>query len=125
MNFDQTQEFVKEFKKFNKKWRSLSEDFEVFKNAVTTIYIDTNRSSALHVRETFFATKKAAVLRSITESKEVIKVRLDCRDLNKDMLRVIFIRIGNDILLIELYSKNEKDREDVGRINKYLKIIDI
>lgn len=123
MNFDQTPEFSKELKKYTKKWRSLSSDIESFQQALATLYLGANSIPAQHIRDTFFARKKGAVLRVISETSEVVKVRLDCADLNKDMLRVVFIQTKKSILLIELYSKNEKAREDNSRIKKYLKTV--
>lgn len=120
MDFEQTPEFAKELKRFSKKWRSLPIDLEVLQKAVITLYQGAGRIPASHIRETFFATKKGAVLRSVSESCEVVKIRLDCRDLNKDLLRVTFIQIGQAILLIELYAKNQKAREDAARLQKYL-----
>ena len=122
MNFDQTPEFSKELKKFGRKWRSLPTDLEVLKKALTTLYIGASSVPPEHIRETFFATKKGAVLQIISETCEVVKVRMDCTDLNKDMLRVIFIRSDKSILLVEVYAKNKKAREDSLRIQKYQRL---
>ncbi len=121
MNFDQTGEFAKELKKLGKKWPSLSDDLEALKKVLATLYLGGDKIPAEHIRETFFASKRAAVLQTVLEGKEVVKVRLDCRDLNKDMLRVIYIRNKSNILLVELYAKNQKPREDIMRIKHYLK----
>ena len=93
MNFEQTDEFKKELKAFSKKWRSLS----------------------------FFANKKAAVIKITLQDAEAVKIRLDCRSLgNKSILRVIYIRNRHTITFVELYSKNEKAREDSKRLQSYL-----
>lgn len=120
MNFDQTPEFSKELKKFAKKWRSLPADLDVLQQALATLYIGANGISPEHIRETFFATKKGAVLQVVSKTCEVVKVRMDCSDLNKDMLRVTFIQSEKSILLVELYAKRDKAREDSPRIQKYL-----
>ena len=120
MIFDQTPEFSKELKKFIKKWRNLPANLEILPQVIDTLYVGANGLSPEHIRETFFATKKGAVLKTIDNSTEVVKVRLDSTDLNKDMLRVVFIRRGQQIKLIGLYPKNDKAREDNPRIQKYL-----
>jgi len=120
MNFDQTSEFSKELKKYTKRWRSLPSDLSVLQQALTTLYLGANGISPAHIRETFFATKKGAILRVVSKTCEVVKVRMDCSDLNKDMLRVTFIQSKKSILLIEIYAKNEKAREDSSRTQKYL-----
>lgn len=123
MNFDQAPEFTKELKKFSKRWRSLPADLEVLQKAILTFYKGANSIPAKQIRESFFATKKGAVLTTVSENCEVVKIRLDCKDLNKDMLRVIFIQSEDNIFLVELYPKNEKSREDSARLQKYLKLI--
>ncbi len=121
MNFDQTSEFRGELKQLSKKWRSLPADLEVLQRAITTLYLGSNGLPAEHIRESFFSTKKGAVLSVISESCEVVKIRLDCADLNKDMLRVVFIQRGDAILLVELFAKNAKSREDRHRVKRCLK----
>jgi len=121
MNFEQTPEFSKELKKFGKKWRRIEADLSVLMTALSTIYGGAKGIPAEHIRQTFFATRKAAVLQLIAQDGEVVKVRLDSSDLNGDMLRVTYIRSGKSILLVELYAKNDKAREDSARIQRYLK----
>ena len=123
MNFDQAPEFTKELKRFSKKWRSLLADLKILQKAIVTLYKGANGLPAQHIRESFFATKKGVVLRVVSENCEVVKIRLDCIDLNKDMLRVTFIQYRDNILLVELYAKNQKAREDSARLQKYLKLI--
>jgi hypothetical protein len=119
MNFDQAPEFAKELKKLSKKWRRLPEDLLVLQAAITTLYMGANSLRAAHTRETFFSTKKGAVLTVLGNSSEVVKVRLDSQDLDSDKLRVIYIQRSDDVLLIELFAKNEKPRESQERITKY------
>lgn len=121
MNFEQTGEFAKELKKFSKKWRSLPQDLDLLTAVINTLYFGGDNLPPERIRETFFASKRAAILETITKDKEVVKIRLDSRDLNKDMLRVTYIRHGQKVLLVELYSKNEKNREDAIRIKYNLK----
>jgi len=121
MNFDHSNEFARELKSFSKKWQSLPEDLISLTKVLSTLYFGGDGLPPERIRETFFASKRAAVLQTGSEEQEVVKVRLDCRDLNKDMLRVTYIRKGDHILLVELYAKNQKAREDVARIKYYLK----
>ncbi len=120
-DFGQTPEFAKELKKLSKKWRRLPEDLLVLQAAITTLYKDSNGIQATHIREAFFSTKKGAVLNVLDSDSEVVKVRLDSQDLDSDKLRVVYIRRGNEILLVELFAKNEKPRENQERITKYTK----
>ncbi len=121
MNFSQSPEFQKELKKLSKKWRSLPADVGMLTLVITALYTQTDDNAAIHLRETFFAMNKGAVLKVISSVSEVVKVRLDSSDINKDMLRVVFIQFEDKIMFIELYAKNSKSREDITRIKKYLK----
>lgn len=121
MNFDQAPEFAKELKKLSKKWRRLPEDLLVLQAAITTLYKDANGLQATHIREAFFSTRKGAVLTVLSNDSEVVKVRLDSQDLDSDKLRVTYIRRHDAVLLVELFAKNEKSRENQERITKYTK----
>lgn len=96
---------------------------EVFREVILTLYEGANGLPADHIRKLFFASKKGAVIQAESNKYEVVKVRVDCADLNKDILRASFIYSGKTITLVELYAKNEKSREDISRIQKYLKYI--
>lgn len=123
MNFEQASEFQKELKQFRKKWPRLDDDLAILKNVVVTLYHGSNDLSPEHIREMFFSSNKGAVLQTAGEEVEVVKVRLDSRDLNRDMLRVVYIYAENTIYLLELYAKKDKDREDMKRINRYIKML--
>jgi len=74
-------------------------------------------------RNAFFNNKRASILRLLEDGTEVVKMRLDVAVLGKnDKVRLVFIAIRreNSILFVELYAKNEKPREDIKRIQKYL-----
>ena len=50
-------------------------------------------------------------------------MRLDVADLGRnDTVRIVFVAIKTEstIQFIELYAKNDKNREDTARIRKYL-----
>jgi hypothetical protein len=123
MNFNQAPEFAKEQKKLSKKWRRLPKDLLVLQAAIVTLYKGVNGLPVTHIREAFFSTKKGAVLTVLSGDSEVVKVRLDSRDLDSDKLRVTYIQSGDNILFVELFAKNEKFRENQERITKYTKEI--
>lgn len=121
MNFEHTSEFKKELKRFGKKWPRLGDDLIITQTVIATLYHGSNGLNPKHIREMFFASKKGAVLQSVSETTEVIKMRVDSQDLNRDMLRIIYIRVADTIYFVEIFAKNEKAREDKSRIKRYLK----
>ena len=124
MIFEETSEFRKELKALGKKWRSLPNDLGVLTRVLSALYVVTDGTNPEEFRKAFFVNKKAAVLQTVSDSVEIVKTRLDCVSLgNKDMIRVTYIRTGKKILLVEIYAKNDKSREDIVRIRKYLKLV--
>lgn len=123
MNFDETPEFKKDVKRLAKRWRSIPKDIENAKPYILPLY--EYRADDVEVsiyREGFFGGKRAAILRN-TLTGEVIKMRLDVAELGRnDKVRIVFVAIKTEstIRFIELYAKNDKEREDVARITKYL-----
>jgi len=107
MSFDETQEFVKDFKHLSKKYKSLSADLLEFKKIVTRFPIGTGKH---------FAT--------LTEIKDIkiIKARFFCRYLKGSSLRVIYSYSEKDLKIdfIELYFKGDKASENQDRIREYL-----
>lgn len=125
MNFDQAPEFQKELKRLGKKWLSLSDDIEYVKPRIESLYVsrDDQDTNLRQYRADFFAGKTAAIIAAPSDDMEAIKMRLDVASLGRnDKVRVVFVavRSRNSITFIELYAKNEKDREDTKRIKKYL-----
>jgi hypothetical protein len=123
MNFDETAEFQKELKSFAKKWRTLPADLKKAKRLINLLYTPITDVDIDTYRENFFGTKRATIITK-NEHYEVVKMRLDCAALgNKSMLRLVFVYVKTaaGVILVELYAKNEKSREDVGRIKKYLR----
>lgn len=113
MRFSETSEFSKELKRYSKKYRSLTNDIEIFRTLVGS----SEALEAIH----FFEVKQATKLQ-VSDSYEVIKARLDCADLgNKQVLRVVYINTRQSVIFVELFSKSEKDREDSKRIRQYLR----
>lgn len=106
MSFDEAPEFQRDFKKLSKKYRTLEQDLELFKQIVASGKLS-------------FDGKAATVLTQGDEYRAV-KARLFCRALRKDALRIIYIERSNaGVLFIELYYKGNKDREDLKRIDRY------
>lgn len=121
MNFEHTSEFQKELKRFSKKWPRLGDDLAIAQTVIATLYHGSNELNSEHIREMFFASKKGAVLQSVSETAEVVKMRVDSQDLNRDMLRIVYIRVADTIYFVEIFAKNDKPREDKSRIKYYLK----
>jgi hypothetical protein len=115
MNFNETSEFSKELKKLGKSYRSINDDLVEFKKVVAVLHL----SEMAHL----FQSNAYAKL-SVSQTHTVIKARFDCASLgNKQLLRIVIITAndGSEALLIELYAKNVKSREDAARIKNYFK----
>lgn len=122
MNFEQTDEFKKELKKLQKKWRSLPQDIVAAELQISALYSDD--VDAAEYRAAFFNGKRATILQVLENGTEVVKMRLDVESLGtSSKLRVVFIAIvtTNSILFVELYAKNDKENLDKSRIKKYLR----
>lgn len=124
MNFDQTPEFKKELKHFAKKWRSLPLDIVAVQRDIVPLYIQRDGVDLQVLRKGFFSGKRATILRTMDDGREVIKMRLDVESLeSSDKVRIVFVAVKTDanIVFIELFAKNEKPRENQKRIDNYLK----
>jgi len=122
MNFRYAPEFEKDLKKLSKKWGSLSKDIEYVKPRIEALYVGGKAEELAEIRNAFFNGKRAVILQTLG-NKEVVKMRLDVESLGtSDKVRVIFIATitTQTITFIELYAKNEKTREDMQRIKRYL-----
>ena len=108
MNFDFSDEAIKDCKKLSKKFFSLSSDLEELKKLLSI--------QPLGVGKHFVILKN-------TEQLQIVKGRLFCRSLKKSSLRVIFSADSSheNILFLEIYFKGNKEREDEQRIKNYLK----
>lgn len=107
IRFEESSEFQKDFKKLKKKYRTLDKDMVLFKEVFSSGNLSFDG--------------KAATILSKTESYTVVKARLFCRSLRQDSLRIVCIIVvsKNSVLLIEIYYKGDKPREDSLRIKKY------
>lgn len=123
MNFKQTLEFQKDLKRLGKKWHSLPMDIAAAQLGLVPLYIPQEGIDITVLRQAFFGSKRAAILH-LTEELEVVKMRLDVADLGtKDKVRLIFVAVKHENLItfVELYAKNEKDREDPKRYKLYIR----
>lgn len=122
MIFSETPEFTKDVKRLSKKWRSIPDDINAAKKYITPLYVSQADDVEVGVyRYDFFNGKRAAII--TTDNAEVIKMRLDIANLGSDnKVRIIFVamKTENSIQFIEMYAKNDKEREDQKRIKKYL-----
>lgn len=122
MNFEQTPDFQKDLKRLAKKWRSLPQDVKAAQRDLVPLYIAQEGIDIKRLRETFFNGKRATILRAVNGC-EVVKMRLDVADMNtNNKVRLVFVAVAadNKIIFVELYAKNDKDREDGERISRTL-----
>ncbi|MCX6761961.1 MAG: hypothetical protein NTY33_03945 [Candidatus Moranbacteria bacterium] len=113
INFQQTQEFVKELKKLSKKYRTLEKDFRQLKEIYLVAAPQGNGSkhwNLLHKNDTL----------------EIYKVRMHCDSTKGKFFRVIYAyhlktETVELIEFIEIYYKGNKENEDRERIKDYLK----
>ena len=108
MNFSETNEFSKDFKRLSKKYRSLPDDLLEFKKIVSEIHLGSG---------------KHFVVLHENEEVKILKARLFCKYLRGASLRIIYayIEASTAIRFIELYFKGEQVNEDKSRINEFLR----
>lgn len=108
MNFKETPEFQRNYKRLKKKYPSLDEDLAEFKKVVSFFPLGRGKHFAT-------LTEKAGV--------KIVKARLFCRYLKGDSLRIIYAYCQAEqwIEFIELYAKNEQETENNWLIDSYLK----
>lgn len=125
MNFDETPEFRKDVKALTKRVPTLAADLKRVRARIESLYMlgdDMNEAELAEFRMQFFSGKVATTLPGSTSEVEIVKIRLDSdTDQYRNKLRVIFtsIKTGDRVTFIEIYSKNDKDREDSARIRRY------
>jgi RAB protein geranylgeranyltransferase component A len=113
MKFNYLDEFKKDLKKLKKKIPSLEGDLENFERFIPLVDFENN--------------KRFVILKNNTKKDiRVIKTRLMVRSLkgsSKTRLIFSFCKRGDSIDFIEMYMKNQKSREDLDRIQKYMSSI--
>ena len=107
MNFNETEEFAKNFKRLSKKYRSLPDDLLEFKKVVSKLPLGSG--------------KHFVILHSQEEVK-ILKARLFCKYLRGASLRIIYAyqEVKTTIDFIELYFKGEQVNENRQLIKEFL-----
>ena len=106
MNFDELPEFQKDCKRPGKKYISLIDDLQEFRNVVTIIPLGNSKHFNVITQ---------------TEILYIIKARLFCRYLKGSSLRIVYAYFEQKqrIEFIEVYFKGDRENEDHDRIKKY------
>ena len=120
MNYSRVPEFEKDVKALKKRVRSLEGDLERTKHLIEALYGHPDAEQA-EFKKLFLTGKKATILTK-TGAVEVVKMRLDTdTDSYRGKLRLVFAVAVNkaEVSFIELYSKNDKPREDQRRLRRY------
>jgi hypothetical protein len=101
-----------DFERLQKKYRTLPSDLERF--CKFTLKLEEEKG--------FPALNKNYALLKTAGSCSLYKARIPCASLRGNKLRIVYARHKQSIefIVIELYPKNEKDREDQERIAAYL-----
>jgi len=108
MNFDETEEFSKDFKRLSRKYKSLTDDLLEFKKVVSKFLLGTGKHFVVLIAK---------------ETVKIIKGFLFCRYLKGSSLRIIYAYCKNRhrVEFIQLYFKGDKENEDDSRIKNYLR----
>ncbi|MDD3734955.1 MAG: hypothetical protein PHO31_00555 [Candidatus Pacebacteria bacterium] len=108
MNFNETNEFTKNFKRLSKKYKSLPDDLLEFKKVVS---------------ESPLGSGKHFVILYSQEKLKIVKARFFCRYLRGASLRIIYTYRQNEEMIdfIEVYFKGEQVNENKALINEYLR----
>lgn len=103
----------RDFRQLQKKYRSLGDDLERF----------CKFTLKLEKESGFPASNKNYTLLQQTESISVLKARMACVSLPGNKFRIVYARheASIEIIVIELYTKNQKEREGQQRIGEYLR----
>ncbi len=120
MNFKQDYRFKKELKKLDKKYSNISKDLKFFQEIHKKAWSLKNKNNI----QSFFNSKNNTILYGTSKEKiKIIKARLYSEDLNKNAIRVIYAIDfeKKEIILIEIYAKNQKEVEYAKRWKKYIK----
>ncbi len=107
MSFDELPEFQKELKRLARKYKSLPEDLQEFRNVVSAVPLGNSRHFSVITQ---------------TEDLYIVKARLFCRYLKGSSLRIMYSYFAQEqrIEFIELYFKGDRENENRDRIKEYL-----
>ncbi|MEI8229990.1 MAG: hypothetical protein WCG83_02520 [Candidatus Peregrinibacteria bacterium] len=102
----------RDFERLCRKYRSLPADLERF--CKFTLMLEGEKG--------FPATHKNYTLLKSVAAVKIFKARIPCAALRGNKLRIVYARHAQSIafIVLELYPKNEKEREDQERIAVYL-----
>jgi len=108
MNFNETYEFSKDFKRLSKKYKSLDDDLIEFKKVISKFPLGIGKHFVVIIEK---------------ENVKIIKSRLFCRYLKGSSLRIIYAYCEKKhrVEFIQLYFKGDKENEDHVRIKNYLR----
>ncbi len=115
MNFDETPEFKREFKKLSKKYKSLLKDLKDFMSAVSTKPLGPRKSLSILAKQD---------LRSGEGKLHIAKAHFFCGYLKSNhKLRIVYAYFEQEqkIEFIEIYFKGSQSNHNIKRINDYLK----
>lgn len=106
--FTHLPEFEKELKKLSKKYPTIESDIEDIKPIILNCPTGTG--------------KNFIIIKS-TEKTKIVKVKIHCESLRSRTIRLIYSYHEDkfEFLYIEVYFKGDKENEDKGRIDEYLK----
>jgi hypothetical protein len=120
MKYNQIDEFVKDFKKLSKRFKTLAEDFELLKKTVIELYhvLKIDNQSVFPIPG--FCSEKILICK--------VK-KFACRSLPgrgcRSGLRLIYVynKEQNEVVFIELYFKSDQKNESRERIKEYFKTL--
>lgn len=109
MEFLESDQFKREFKKLCKKYRTLPADLEVVKKVISA---DPVGKGMKHQNE----------LKTDGAKNHIVKMRMMCRSVRGSQFRLVYFYNGQkvEVLFIEMYFKGDKEREDTARINELI-----
>ena len=114
-------EFDKDFKKLEKRYRSLSEDFDLFKKILDSIY------QSLIGNANVFVLIESFCGENFTSNK-VRKFTCKAKKGkgNQSGIRIIFVyeKEKQQITFVEIYYKGDKENEDKERLNNFISSIE-
>lgn len=110
MEFVESDDFKREFKKLKKKYPTLEDDLEVVKKAIKAT-------------PTGNGTKHWNILKTDNSHCYILKMRMMCRAVRGSQFRIVYCynEKNIEILFIELYFKSNKVNEDRQRIDDVIK----
>ena len=109
-NFDSLPEFRRELRRLSRKYGTLDDDLEIFREVLSASPTGLgNGFTAIHS----------------TEVVKIVKARMACRFFRGKSLRVIYAYLEREerVEFVEIYYKGNRENENRNRIKEYLKSI--